>query len=184
MLTTSLRRVNRQAAITWGGLYWDGAGGLARSCPLSPLLGAFYLHALDTALAQTDLFYVRYLDDVLVLAPTRRRLRQAVRVLNRELATLGLEKHPDKTFIGKIARGFDFLGDHLTPAGVTVARATVERFAARVTRLYEHERGANGPALGSYVRRWAGWANGGLAGCPLDVSAAPTTASDAESRAA
>ena len=26
-------------------LNWDGAGGLARSDPLSPLLGAFYLHA-------------------------------------------------------------------------------------------------------------------------------------------
>jgi RNA-directed DNA polymerase len=69
------------------------------------------------AFAQTDLFYVRYMDDVIVLAPTHRTLRQAVRVLNRVLGSLGLDKHPDKTFIGKIARGFDFLGYHLTPAG-------------------------------------------------------------------
>ena len=105
-------------------------------------------------------------------------------MLNRALAALGLEKHPDKTFIGKIARGFDFLGYHLTPAGLTVARATVERFAARVTRLHEHERRANGPALGSYVRRWAGWATGGLAGCPLDASAATAAASESQTRAA
>ena len=45
--------------VTWGGLYWDGAGGLARSCPLSPLLGAFHLHVLGAMFAQTDLFYVR-----------------------------------------------------------------------------------------------------------------------------
>ena len=31
---------------------WDGAGWLARSCLLSPLPGAFYLHALDTAFAR------------------------------------------------------------------------------------------------------------------------------------
>ncbi len=29
---------------------------------------------------------------------------------NQVLASLGLEKHPDKDFIGRIERGFDFLG--------------------------------------------------------------------------
>jgi hypothetical protein len=50
------------------------------------------------------------MDDVLVLAPTRWKLRHAVRVLNETLAALGLEKHPDKTFIGRTEKGFDFLG--------------------------------------------------------------------------
>lgn len=81
LLSRALRRT-----ITWGGLYWDGAGGLARSCPLSPQLGAFYLHALDTAFEQTDCsVYVRYMDDVLVLPPTHGKLRRAVRVVNRSL---------------------------------------------------------------------------------------------------
>ena len=33
---------------------------------------------------------------------------------------LNLEKHPDKTFIGRIERGFDFLGYHFSRAGLTV----------------------------------------------------------------
>ncbi len=49
-------------------------------------------------------FYVRFMDDILVLAPTRWRLRKAV---NEILDSLGLLKHPDKTFIGRIERGFD-----------------------------------------------------------------------------
>ena len=85
------------------------------------------------------LFYVRFMDDVLILAPTRWRLRTAVRVVNQVLGTLGLEKHPDKTFIGRVERGFDFLGYCFSPAGLTVAAPTMERFVARAARLYEQE---------------------------------------------
>ena len=49
-------------------------------------------------------------------------------MVNEVLAGLCLEKHPDKTFIGKIERGFDFLGYHFSPAGLTVARQTIARF--------------------------------------------------------
>jgi RNA-directed DNA polymerase len=88
-----------------GGLFWDSAQGLALGCPLSPLLGAFFLGDLDQALQRLGLFFVRFMDDVLVLAPTRWKLRRAVQVLNRTLAGLHLEKHPAKTFIGRIDKG-------------------------------------------------------------------------------
>ena len=52
-----------------------------------------------------------------MLAPTRWKLKEAVRVLNQTLQELKLEKHPDKTYIGKIERGFDVLGYHFSPQG-------------------------------------------------------------------
>ena len=57
------------------------------------------------------------MDDILILAPTRWQLRRAVKTVNATLGALSLEKHPDKTFIGRIERGFDFLGDHLLRQG-------------------------------------------------------------------
>jgi RNA-directed DNA polymerase len=66
-------------------------------------------------MSRLGLFYVRFMDDILVLAPTRWKLRKAVAVVSRGLGALGLEKHPDKTFIGRIARGFDFPGLPLRP---------------------------------------------------------------------
>jgi hypothetical protein len=36
--------------------------------------------------------------------------RRAVGLVTQVLGSLRLEKHPDKTFIGRIERGFDFLG--------------------------------------------------------------------------
>lgn len=75
-----------------------------------------------------------------------------------------LTKHPDKTFIGRIEKGIDFLGYHFSQAGISIAIDTVERFVKRAARLYEQERhGSDGtPLLGMYVRRWVVWAMGGL----------------------
>ncbi len=52
-------------------------------------------------MARSGQFYMRFMDDILVLAPTRWRLRKAVKAVNEVLGSLGLLKHPDKTFIGR-----------------------------------------------------------------------------------
>ncbi len=69
-----------------------------------------------------------------------------------------------KTFIGRIERGFDFLGYHFRPDRLRMAAKTIENFVARAIRLYEQEPGeaCASARLGLYVRRWAAWAKGGL----------------------
>lgn len=163
LLCQAMRRT-----VTWGGLYRDCEKGISRGCPLSPLLGAFFLHKLDAAMDKPGLFYVRFMDDILVLAPTRWKLKHAVKTVNQHLDNLNLAKHPDKTFIGRIEKGFDFLGYHFDRTGLRVATATLQRFLDKAARLYEQEhRDPQGPAvLGRYVRRWLGWACGGLRAGP------------------
>ncbi len=53
---------------------------------------------------------------------------------------------------------------HFGPEGLILAAKTIEPFVARAIRLYEREPGeADASArLGSYVRRWFGWAGAGL----------------------
>lgn len=101
----------------------------------------FFLGELDAALERQGCFFVRFMDDVLVLAPTRWKLRRAARTVNQILKALGLEKHPGKTYIGLSRKGFEFLGYHFGPGG-------------RAARL------------GEYARRWARWAGSRLQGCP------------------
>ncbi|MCR4414897.1 MAG: reverse transcriptase/maturase family protein [Thermoguttaceae bacterium] len=70
--------------------------GLVQGSSLSPLLCNRYLHPVDTALsalaapAGPRIASFRYADDLLLLAPTPRDLRRAVRCVQRELARLRL----------------------------------------------------------------------------------------------
>ena len=151
-----------------GGRYWEHRQGIALGSPLSPILGAFVLTEGDEALERLGLFTVRDMDDILVLAPSRWKLRQAVKVLNQGLASLRLVKHPHKTFIGRIERGFEFLGYHFRPEGLGVASKTLANFVARVRQLYEQEREkpSGSSTLGDYVRRWGRWVNAGVPTAP------------------
>jgi hypothetical protein len=104
------------------------------------------------------------MDDILILASSRWKLKRAIRALNQTLNELKLEKHPEKTSIGRTERGFDFLGYHLSPKGFSVARKTAENFLARALRLYEQEPGEAlaSARLGLYVERWVRWTRAGL----------------------
>ena len=53
------------------------------------------------------------------------------------LNQLKLTLHPDKTFIGKIAKSFDFLGYHFTQEKLTLAKVTLEKALSRLTQLFE-----------------------------------------------
>ena len=73
--------------------------------------------------------------------------------MNQVLNQLKVTKHPDKTWMGKIDRGVDFLGYHHTPAGLTPAKDTYQRFRKRITQLYEQGVGKAG--IGAYeIRCW------------------------------
>ena len=129
-------------------------------CPLSPLMGALFLKPLDDLMGRMGLFYVRFMDDWVILTPTRWKLRGAVRAVQVLMGELKLVLHPDKTFIGRISRGFDFLGYWFTPEGLGIASKSVERFAERVSLLYEQGAGEN--RIEEYVRRWWRWVRCGV----------------------
>ena len=95
--------------------------------------------------------------------PLIRKLRKAIKKANRVLDFLLVEKHPDKTFIGRVARGFDFMGYRFTPGaahGLQVAKKTIENHVARISRLYEQ--GADVERIWMYIHQWWHWLNAGL----------------------
>lgn len=126
-------------SVEFGGTFRDITRGIPAGCSLSPLMGAFHLHDLDVKMTTrfTGCFYIRYMDDILILAPSRWRLRRAIAAVKRHLSGLGLELHPDKTSIGPIARGFDFLGYHHDYEGLRLSAVCLVRHREKLTRLYE-----------------------------------------------
>ena len=53
------------------------------------------------------------------------------------------EPVPSWFITGRIENGFDFLGYHFSPEGLSVAEKTLEKFLSRAVRLYKQEQGGS-----------------------------------------
>ncbi len=71
-----------------GGLAWEHRKGISLGCPLSPMIGAFYLSELDEELERLGFFWGRFMDDVRVDKRCQ-RVPHRRRTLER-----GVVKHP------------------------------------------------------------------------------------------
>jgi len=118
----------------------------------------------DRALEDQRVFYARYMDDLLVLSPTRRLLREAVKTINRGFAQPGVQKRPGKTFVGRINRGFGFPGLRFGEGSPGSAAKTVLDFPEKSSRLYEQKGHLPGweVALESYCKLCWRWCTAGL----------------------
>lgn len=94
-----------------GGDIYTPEKGICRGSALSPLIGGSLLqHVDDYFAAREEMFYARYMDDFIFFTKTRWHLRKAIKSLHNFFGLGGFETHPDKTQLGKIDKGFDWLG--------------------------------------------------------------------------
>ena len=120
--------------------------GMIAGGAISPLLGALYLTPLDRLMQHHEkrygIAYQRFMDDFVIFAPARHKLRAALRDMYRVLDELKLILHPDKRYIGTTKRGFDFLEYRLHPGRkLRPAMQSLTRLLHRARRL--HEQGAD-----------------------------------------
>jgi hypothetical protein len=75
-----------------------------------------------------------------------------------------VEQAPDKTFIGRIEKGFDFLGYQFGEEKITVSKRTVESHICRLTQLYEQKKHQPNwkMLLDDYRQRWVTWVYSGI----------------------
>lgn len=130
-----------QHTIYDNGFYTTVLKGISLGCPLSSLLGALFLKPLDDAMAKTGLFYNRFMDDWIVLSPTRWKLRRAIAAVNKTLNDLKLDKHPEKTFAGRISAGFDFLGYNFHTVECGRERETISKSSVNIPSGKRREKG-------------------------------------------
>ena len=139
--------------------------GMVAGGALSPLMGALYLTPLDNAMqrliSKGRIYYVRYMDDIVIMIRTRWHLRAAIRILIKVTQSLGLSLHKEKRYIGRVNNGFDFLGYQIQPGRkLRPSPESLKRLVVRARRLYEQGAGIN--RLWQYVTRWFRWLWGGL----------------------
>jgi RNA-directed DNA polymerase len=85
--------------------------GLPLRSSLSPFFGALYLTPLDLAFNKIKgVCYFRFMDDILILAETKRQYLRAKKRLQKILFKLKLSLSRQKTKMGRLEFGFHFLG--------------------------------------------------------------------------
>ena len=93
-----------------------------------------------------------------IFASTRHTLKAAIKRMYAFLETLKLTVHPDKRYIGKTPKGFDFPGYRFRPQKrLEPARQSLTQRLERARRL--HEKGADSRRLRHYVQRWGATGN-------------------------
>lgn len=139
--------------------------GIPRRSSLSPFFGALYLAELDHALSKREgIEYFRYMDDIIILATTKRQFQRAKKCLYGVLNKLELKLSSAKTKMSRLSSSFHFLGVLFevprSPQTQNQVRTVLHpRSCARaLDRFKAMQNDAVHPATQQrYLIRWASW---------------------------
>ena len=95
--------------------YKNPSQGIALRGPLSQFFSGIYLKPLDDALSKMDVHYLRFQDDILIFAKTKRQLSRCRRRMMDVLHERRLSLSRKKSRMGCIKGGFHFLGIDYLP---------------------------------------------------------------------
>lgn len=120
-----------------------GAAGPGVGLPIgslsSQLFANFMLNPIDQMIKHQLKVrgYVRYMDDLLLLAPQQDQLWEWQRQIADHLSELGLDLHPNKQYLGKCEQGFDYLGYRVYPHHLHIRNRNLKALRARI-RWFEY----------------------------------------------
>lgn len=106
--------------------------GIAQGMVLAPILSNIYLHSFDDAMMRGSWQYLRYSDNFMVLDKAEAVVQEAWDKSKKLLDGLHLELNQEKTQIGTLAQGFDFLGYHFDENGKQPSQESRQRFEKRL----------------------------------------------------
>lgn len=115
--------------------------GVAQGCCLSPLAGNILLHDFDIQMNQRGIICLRYIDDILILGKKKEHVIKAFKTAQDLLNKLKLTAYdPDcdsaKAALGKTSDGFEFLGCHITHAGIYPSIKSRKNLIYKIEELF------------------------------------------------
>ncbi|RFB78806.1 reverse transcriptase domain-containing protein [Methylovirgula sp. 4M-Z18] len=114
--------------------------GVAQGNSLSPLLGNIVLAEFDQKMNEGDCRCIRYIDDIVILAPTMKAANARLARAEKLLAELGMTLSPEKTLKGGISvrDGFDFLGINFCPGAIRPSQKAQKKFLTSIDTLLKN----------------------------------------------
>lgn len=102
---------------------------------ISPLLMNIYLDEFDQKMKQLNIRIVRYADDILIFAPSKRKAEQYQRIATEILDSLKLTVNTSKTHISNVDRGIKYLGFIIRRDYLSIDEQRVNRFKDKIRMM-------------------------------------------------
>lgn len=115
--------------------------GLYQGSGIAPVLSNIYLMEFDRWMKAEAPYFVRYSDDLIALGGSREQVTDLLLQAVRELEKLGLAVNQDKSSMGEIAEGVDFLGYHLDQSGKSIPAKAEGNLRERLEMMWLTEGG-------------------------------------------
>ena len=115
--------------------------GVAQGSSLSPLMANVYLHEFDEMMNKDGVVCIRFMDDFVLLGKTEKELMEKFRKGKEYLKKDRLELHSPqeknspKAGIGKIKKGFVFLGCKVDSVRITPTDKSIEKIALKIETI-------------------------------------------------
>ena len=108
--------------------------GVMAGTPVSPFLANYYLKDIDEYFLGKDCIYMRYADDILILAKDQEMLASLRDDLLRMISEKRLEMNPKKEQYFHPGEKFNFLGFSISKDRVDISPVTVEKMKGKIKR--------------------------------------------------
>jgi hypothetical protein len=110
-----------------------GDMGVAQGSCLSPFLGNMILSDFDILLNKGDCNCIRYIDDIIIVAPSGKAASSRFRLAERTLKSIGMNFAADKSSIVPIPvnQSFDYLGIEFSSEGLRPSKKSRNSIVAR-----------------------------------------------------
>jgi len=127
---------------------------------ISPLLMNIYLDEFDQAMRIKGLEIVRYADDILIFAKTKKKAEQYQRFATKYLNSIYLIINEEKTHITHISKGITYLGFKIYKRFVSIDSKRIKVFKDKVRQLTPRNSGINVIAMARRLNPiLRGWSN-------------------------
>ena len=110
--------------------------GIYQGSILAPILSNVYLMEFDRWLLDSGEFFVRYSDDMIILSDSAQRLTELLQQIIIRLRNVGLRINTDKSVMGKVAEGFNFLGYNFDESGKSIPDKAEENLRDRLEMMW------------------------------------------------
>ncbi len=108
--------------------------GVMAGTPISPFLANYFLRDVDEHFLKKDCIYMRYADDILILANSKEELSSLRDELLSMITAKKLEMNPKKEQYFQPGEEFDFLGFSVSKERVDISPVTVEKMKGKIKR--------------------------------------------------